>query len=263
MLVTNFLLTQALGVRVKVSYVDGKGYTEQLFSAPTARDHPAGGAVNTAPFLTTGTQFNGIANTTAVAGRRRSTTSRRSPRSSTTQTTPDLLTYTATLLDGTALSNAHLQFQTVPGVLAPPGGAGASLAGEFSMLAGIDPDTGLAYALDTAGQIGVRVRATDPGGLSVTNTFFINVMPPNSPPNAIDDTYTTLENVGLTTLPSTGVLHNDIDPNADPFTAAIVTGPTNGDADVPRRRDLRLHPEQELRRHRLASPTRTPTAPAR
>ena len=53
-------------------------------------------------------------------------------------------------------------------------------------------------------------------------------MPPNSPPIAADDTYTTPENVGLTTLPSTGVLHNDIDPNADPFTAALVTGPTNG-----------------------------------
>ena len=72
------------------------------------------------------------------------------------------------------------------------------------------------------------MTATDPGGLSVTNTFFIDVVPPNSPPIAIDDTYTTLENVGLTTLPSTGVLHNDIDPNADPFTAAVVTGPTNG-----------------------------------
>ena len=54
------------------------------------------------------------------------------------------------------------------------------------------------------------------------------MIPPNSPPIAADDTYTTLENVGLTTLPSTGVLHNDIDPNADPFTAALVTGPTNG-----------------------------------
>ena len=82
--------------------------------------------------------------------------------------------------------------------------------------------------LDTAGQIAVRVTATDPGGLSVTNTFVINVVPPNSPPNANDDTYTTFENVGLTTLPSTGVLHNDIDPNVDPFTAALVTGPTNG-----------------------------------
>ena len=105
-------------------------------------------------------------------------------------------------------------------------------AGEFkTMLIGPDGLFGTAddaHTLDTPGQIGIRVTATDPGGLSVTDTFFIDVVPPNSPPNAADDTYTTPENVGLTTLPSTGVLHNDIDPNADPFTAALVTGPTNG-----------------------------------
>ena len=97
---------------------------------------------------------------------------------------------------------------------------GTSLAGEFSTLPGA--------TLNTPGPIAIRVKATDAGGLSVTDTFVINVVPPNSPPNAIDDSYTTPENVGLTTLLSTGVLHNDIDPNADPFTAALVTGPTNG-----------------------------------
>ncbi len=229
LLVNNFLETQTLGARLGISYVDGKGYTEQLFSKPTAIVTLPVGAGNTAPFLTTQTQFNGIANTSAVLGS--TTFDFFSPFTSIfndLQTSPDLLTYTATLIDGTALSNAHLQFQTVPGILAPPGGVGAPLAGEFSVLSGINPDTGLPYALDTAGEIGVRVRATDPGGLSTTSTFFINVLPPNSPPNAIDDSYTTLENVGLTAIASTGVLHNDSDPNADPFTAAIVAGPTNG-----------------------------------
>jgi hypothetical protein len=42
--------------------------------------------------------------------------------------------------------------------------------------------------------------------------------------NALDNTYTTRENVGLTALPSTGVLHKDIDPDADPFTAALIAG---------------------------------------
>ena len=229
LLVNNFLFVNSLGVRLEASYVDGKGYTEQLFSAPTiaALTLPAAGG-NTAPFLTVGTQFNGIGNTSAVLG---STFDFFSPFTSIfndNQTSPDLLTYTATLADGSPLSSAHLQFNTVPGVLAPPGGVGLSLAGEFSTLAGLDPNTGLPYVLDTAGDIGVRVRATDPGGLSVTNTFTISVMPPNSPPNAINDSYTTSENVGLTTLTSTGVLHNDFDPNADPFTAAVVAQPTNG-----------------------------------
>ncbi len=113
-------------------------------------------------------------------------------------------------------------------------------------------------ALDTPGQIGIRVMATDPGTgpnhinpLSVTNTFFIDVQPPNSPPFAVDDTYSTFENVGVTAVLSTGVLHNDTDPNLDPFTGAVVDRADQRDADVPRERDLRLCPEQELRRSGL------------
>ena len=41
--VPEFLLTAGLGVRVKISYVDGKGYTEQLTLRPDGcRHHPAG-----------------------------------------------------------------------------------------------------------------------------------------------------------------------------------------------------------------------------
>ena len=118
---------------------------------------------------------------------------------------------------------------TQPGVLPPAeAGVGVSLAGEFSTLPGIDPNTGLPYVLGTVGQIPIRVTATDAGGLSVTSTFIINVLPPNSPPVAVNDSYSTIENFGLTTLPSQSVLHNDVDPNADPFTAAVVTGPAHG-----------------------------------
>ena len=219
-LVTNFLVANALGVRLKVSYVDGKQYTESLYSTPSVAAITLPGVGNTPPFLAAGTQFNGIANTSAIVG---STFDFFSPFTSIfndNQTTPDLLTYTATLADGTPLSAANLQFKTVPGTLPPAGAAGVSLAGEFSTIAGT--------TLDTVEQIAVRVKATDPGGLSVTSTFIINVLPANSPPNANNDTYTTFENVGLTTLLSTGVLHNDSDPNLDPFTAALVTGPANG-----------------------------------
>ena len=154
-----------------------RAITEKVFSAPTINAVTLPGNVNTAPFLTAGTQFNGIANTTAVLG---GTIDFFSPFTSIfndLQTSPDLLTYTATLADGSPLSSAGLQFQTVPGVLAPPGGAGASLAGEFSTLPGL-------HASDTVGQIVVRVTATDPGGLSVTSTFIINVLPSDSPPGS-------------------------------------------------------------------------------
>jgi Ca2+-binding RTX toxin-like protein len=232
--VTPFLVLNSLGVRLKVSYVDGKGYTEQLFSNPsinTVTLPVAGG--NTAPFINAGTQFNGIGNTTAVAGQNFDFFTPLTSIFNDAQTTPDLLVYTATLLDGSPLFNANLKFTQLPGVLAPPGGAGASLAGEFTSIAA-GPDGVLGTADDVAGplntveQIGVRVRATDAGGLSVTNTFFINVQSPNNPPVAANDSYATLENVGLTAVLSTGLLHNDIDPGQNPMTAILLTGPAHG-----------------------------------
>ena len=73
----------------------------------------------------------------------------------------------------------------------------------------------------------MRVKATDPGGLSTTSTFIINVLPPNAAPVAVNDSYTAFKSVALTTLPSQGVLANDSDPNLDPFTAILVTGPAH------------------------------------
>jgi len=217
--VPSFLLLGGLGVRVNVHYVDNKGYTEQLYSAPTITAiTPAAG--NTPPFLNAGTQFNGISNTSATVGQTLDFFTPLTSIFNDAQTTPDLLIYTATLANGAALSTVGLQFKTLPGVLAPPGGVGASLAGEFSTIPGA--------TLSAPGPIAVRVKATDAGGLSVTNTFTINVVPANSPPNAVNDSYTTLENFGLQTLPSQSVLHNDTDPNLDTFTAQLVTGPSNG-----------------------------------
>ena len=222
--VPNFLLTQGLGVRVKVSYVDGKGYTEQLFSAPTVAAITLPGDLNTAPTLVVGTQFNGISEHDRAVGQ-----------------TFDFFSPFASDLHRPADGGERADLQRRPdgrlaavqrqSVLHLRSGDGRRRV-QDDMLVGPDGVLGtaddVAATLDTPGQIGVRVTATDPGGLSVTDTFFIDVIPPNSPPLAVDDTYTTSENVGLTTLPSTGVLHNDIDPNADPFTAALVTGPTNG-----------------------------------
>ena len=50
---------------------------------------------------------------------------------------------------------------------------------------------------------------------------------PNAAPVAVNDTYTAFKSVALTTLPSQGVLANDSDPNQDPFTAILVTGPAH------------------------------------
>src|SRR4029077_12741773 len=135
---------------LKVSYVDGKGYTEQVFSDPSINviTLPAAGG-NTAPFINAGTQFNGIGNTTAVAGSAFDFFTPLTSIFNDAQTTPDLLIYTATLASGALLSTVGLQFKTLPGVLAPPGGVGASLAGEFSTIPGA--------TLSAPGPIAVRV----------------------------------------------------------------------------------------------------------
>ena len=50
---------------------------------------------------------------------------------------------------------------------------------------------------------------------------------PNAPPDAVDDTYTTPEDATLDE-PAPGVLANDSDPDADPLTASVDSGPANG-----------------------------------
>ena len=194
----DFLVTPfykgALGMRVQVNYVDGKNYTEQLNSDATTG--VSLGGPNTPPFLVAGTQFNGIPDTTALLNQPFDLFSPFDLIFADNQTAATGLTYTATLADGSPLVNAHLTF-SYTAAPAP----GTSVVGEFATLPGVDPLTGLPYVLDQTGQIGVRVPATDPGLLSVTNTFFITVVPPNSPPNAVNDSYTTFENVGLTAVP--------------------------------------------------------------
>ena len=77
-----------------------------------------------------------------------------------------------------ALSSLNLQFSFDP----------TTGVGEFSTLpvlaGGVPVLDANGYPvlspLTTAGPINVRVTATDPGGLAVTNNFVINVMPANA-----------------------------------------------------------------------------------
>jgi hypothetical protein len=50
----------------------------------------------------------------------------------------------------------------------------------------------------------------------------------NQLPNAGNDAYATAENAPLTVAATAGVLANDSDPDSDPLTAVLVTGPANG-----------------------------------
>ncbi|UKJ07561.1 Ig-like domain-containing protein [Solitalea lacus] len=78
-----------------------------------------------------------------------------------------------------------------------------------------------------AGFSGVEVftyRVTDPCGATATANVSFTV---NNPPIAVNDSYTTTENVSIVE-PASGILKNDSDPEKDPLTAHLVTTTTNG-----------------------------------
>ncbi|NOG48612.1 MAG: tandem-95 repeat protein [Chloroflexi bacterium] len=70
-------------------------------------------------------------------------------------------------------------------------------------------------------------KANDGTADSNVATVTITVNPVNDAPVAVNDAYTTDEDVALN-IAAPGVLTNDTDAEADPLTAVLVVGPTNG-----------------------------------
>ncbi len=82
----------------------------------------------------------------------------------------------------------------------------------------------------TAGYFGTdsfTYTALDAGLLSSTATVTINIAKLNHAPVAGSETYTTNQNIPLNVL-APGLLANDLDSDADPLTAVLVSGPANG-----------------------------------
>ncbi len=73
----------------------------------------------------------------------------------------------------------------------------------------------------------ITFKATDPGGLWDDDPATFTVTAVNDPPVANSDSYNTNENTPLT-VPSPGVLGNDIDVDGDSLTAVKVSDPTHG-----------------------------------
>ena len=230
--ITSFQDGNAL--RVKASYVDGKGVTETVVSAPTILVTLPGG-VNTPPFVVARQQLTGIPDTTAQAGQTFDYFVPMTTIFGDGQTLPSNLIYTATTAGGQDLATVGLSFSFTVDPTTLVG------TGEFKTLPPdpLGPDgvanTGdeVSGTLDTPGQIAVRVTATDTGPgvpLSVTDTFFINVLPLDTPPVANNDAYSILEDATLTVTPATqGVLANDTDADfGDRLTAKLVSGPAHG-----------------------------------
>src|SRR5207247_10420862 len=67
------------------------------------------------------------------------------------------------------------------------------------------------------------------GSLLATGTVGIAVTPVNDVPLATDDSYSLFKNTTLS-VPVSGVLTNDIDPDGDRLTAILISGPTHAAA---------------------------------
>ena len=82
-------------------------------------------------------------------------------------------------------------------------------------------------AADFAGSDSFSYRASDGGLNSNPNTVTITVTATNDTPAGVADAYTTAEDTMLS-VPAPGVLGNDSEPDGDPLTAVLVTGPSHG-----------------------------------
>ena len=97
----------------------------------------------------------------------------------------------------------------------------------------IDPDSGVIRWTPASQHLGphdVSVRASDPLGFSDTKSFVITI-DENRAPVALDDGPYTVERGDTLHVAAPGVLTNDSDPNGDPITAVLGTGPTRGVLD--------------------------------
>jgi len=130
------------------------------------------------------------------------------------------------------LHDAQLNI-SAPGVLSNDSdGDGDSL----SVVKDTDPPDGTVFLnadgsftyIPDPGFVGVDTftyHANDGTDDSNIATVTINVL--NAAPTAVNDSYSTVKNIALN-ISAPGVLGNDTDPDADPLTAILNVGPTNG-----------------------------------
>ncbi|MFO1005951.1 MAG: Ig-like domain-containing protein [Planctomycetaceae bacterium] len=103
--------------------------------------------------------------------------------------------------------------------------------GRFS----IDPVTGLIRVADSTGFLHstqpsytLSVQAVDSQGLARVADFVIVVDSVNTPPVALNDQYSTPQNIPLTVAAANGLVANDSDVDATPVAAILVQGPQHG-----------------------------------
>lgn len=128
--------------------------------------------------------------------------------------------------------NTQLNVPALTGVLAndfDDNGRGLSATLDTDVSSGtlvFNADGSFTYTpvADYVGTVSFTYTATDGMDVSAPVTVRIKV---NGEPTAVDDEYDVSKNVQLT-VPASGVLDNDTDPNADALTAIKVTDPSHG-----------------------------------
>ncbi|MFW9845944.1 MAG: Ig-like domain-containing protein, partial [Candidatus Thorarchaeota archaeon] len=91
----------------------------------------------------------------------------------------------------------------------------------------------LGFILFLIGTTPMVAPTTDLGGMSLSpiEESVLSIIPGDGTPDAVDDFYTTDENVPLIIDAATGVLVNDSDPDGDTLASQIVTPPLHGSLD--------------------------------
>jgi len=79
----------------------------------------------------------------------------------------------------------------------------------------------------TVGSHSVQARVIDTQQCAATCSTTLSILPANRPPVALNDSYSTKQNVVLVVPPASGVLRNDTDADGDPLTAILLSGPTH------------------------------------
>jgi VCBS repeat-containing protein len=103
------------------------------------------------------------------------------------------------------------------------------VAGPANGTVTVNPDGSFTYTpnADFTGVDGFSYQVSDGTATSDVATVTINVCPINDAPSGVEDTYSTDEDTALV-IAAPGVLGNDTDPDGDPLTAILGTGPANG-----------------------------------
>jgi VCBS repeat-containing protein len=90
---------------------------------------------------------------------------------------------------------------------------------------GIGYENQMTFGVGGAGRI--RIEYCDAFSGSTNPVASVQQLPSNQPPIAVNDSYTTNEDIALT-VAAPGVLSNDTDTDGDPLTAILVSGPAHG-----------------------------------